>query len=81
MTEPKLEFLKFEAGEEEGWRRLVDPGDPNGVLNEILKAADIRQALILRPVLSNRTALLRGIIQCMKDYWTSPDLRGISATI
>ena len=53
--------------------QIVDPGDPDSVLNEILKSADIRQALIERPMLSNRTALLRGIIKCMRDF---PDITG-----
>lgn len=50
---------------------LVDPGDPEDVLRQILKTADIRQALIERPMLSNRTALMRGIVNCMRDF---PDI-------
>jgi len=50
---------------------LVNPGDREDVFRQILKTADIRQDLIERPMLSNRTALMRGIVKCMRDF---PDI-------
>ncbi len=57
------------------WR--VDPGDQKGVLQELLRTADIRSNLVERPMLSNRASLLRGIISMMRSH---PDVYGTEAT-
>ncbi len=48
------------------WR--VDPEDQIGVLQELLRLADTRQALVERPILSNRVELLRGIVRIMRMH-------------
>lgn len=57
--------------------RRVDPSDQAGVLNELLRTADIRSNLVERPMLSNRASLLRGIIDTMRN---SPEVYGTEAT-
>lgn len=57
------------------WR--VDPNDQEGVLMDLLRTADVRSNLIERPMLSNRAALLRGIIRTMRSH---PDVYGTEAT-
>jgi Family of unknown function (DUF6339) len=55
----------------------VDPSDQAGVLNELLRTADIRSNLVERPMLSNRAHLLRGIIDTMRN---SPEVYGTETT-
>lgn len=57
------------------WR--VDPEDQAGVLEELLRTADIRSNLVERPILSNRASMLRGIIKTMRSH---PDVYGTEAT-
>ncbi|WP_170755613.1 DUF6339 family protein [Ruegeria lacuscaerulensis] len=46
----------------------VEPEQPEEALKVILKTADIRQALIERPMLSNRMQLMRGIVRTMRNH-------------
>lgn len=55
----------------------VDPGDQEGVLQELLRTADIRANLIERPMLSNRASLLRSIVTTMRNH---PEVYGTEAT-
>lgn len=55
----------------------VDAADQEGVLKELLRTAYIRSNLVGRPMVSNRTNLLRGIVRTMRN---KPEVYGSRAT-